>query len=83
MHGVQDMAGLILLLVTDIDNGRLALVDDLGGLGIGDFRALADVGPDQCTDTIQCHTDKKNVVSNKIHGFILQKSTITNRYIIK
>lgn len=83
MHGIQDMTCLILLLITDIDNGRFALVYDLGSLLIGDFRPLVDVWPDQRTDTIQCHTDKKNVVSNKIHEFILQKSTITNRYIIK
>ena len=71
MNGIQNMAGLILLLVPYIDNGGFSLIDDFCRLGIGNFCAFANVGPCQCTDTIKGHADKKNVVSNKIHEFIL------------
>ena len=71
MNSIQNVACLILFLVPYVDNGGLSFIDYFCRLGIGDFCAFTDIRPCQCADTIKGHADKKNVVSNKIHEFIL------------
>ncbi len=72
-YSIQQMSRLIFFPGTDIKYGGLPLVDEGRCFRIVHFGGRTDIGPNQRTDTIGYDTNKKNVVSDEIHGINLSK----------